>query len=98
MSAYLIFQRINTTNAAELVNYSSMVKDSFIHHEMDLLVAYGQQETLEGPETEGTVILKFTDKDAAQAWYYSEAYQQAARHRFAGANYSATLVNGLDSE
>lgn len=98
MSAYLIFQRMSTTNAAELVNYSSKVKDSFIHHEVDFLVTYGQQETLEGPETEGTVILKFTDRDAAKAWYYSDAYQQAARHRFAGANYSATLVNGLNSE
>lgn len=61
-------------------------------------MAYGKQETLEGAETEGTVILKFTSMAATKEWYDSDAYQKAAQHRFVGAQYNATLVEGTDLE
>jgi|SRR5690606_29932950 len=98
MSAYIVFQRIMTTNNASLARYSQEVGDTFKDTLVDFLVAYGKQETLEGVETEGTVILKFTSIAAAKEWYYSDAYQKAAQHRFLGAKYNATLVEGADTE
>ncbi|MGO3123641.1 MAG: DUF1330 domain-containing protein [Advenella sp.] len=98
MSAYIVFQRVITTNKASLAQYSQEVGDSFKETLVDFLVAYGKQETLEGAPTEGTVILKFGSMAAAKGWYYSDAYQKAAQHRFLGAQYNATLVEGTDTE
>jgi len=97
MSAYIVFQRVMTTNKASLAQYSQEVGDTFKDTLVDFLVAYGKQERLEGVETEGTVILKFATVAAAKAWYYSDAYQKVAQYRFLGAQYNATLVEGIDT-
>jgi hypothetical protein len=46
----------------KLANYSKRVETSFIHHEVDFLVSYDHQKTLEGPETKGTVIVTFSGR------------------------------------
>lgn len=97
MSAYIVFHRIKTTNQASLATYSQQVSASFENRSVQFLATYGAQEILEGPPTEGTVILQFPDMASARNWYHSEAYQKAAQHRFAGSEYHATLVNGRDS-
>ncbi|MBI0440173.1 DUF1330 domain-containing protein [Dickeya dianthicola] len=33
--------------------------------------------------------------EEARAWYYSDAYQSAARHRHAGATYRGFVVEGV---
>jgi Domain of unknown function (DUF1330) len=58
---------------------------------------YGKIETLEGPSTEGAVILKFPTVDAAKDWYSSPVYQDVARHRFLGADYRVFVVEGLEA-
>lgn len=97
MSAYIVFQRLTTTDQTSLDRYTAEVSASFQGRDIQFLAAYGEQETLEGQPTEGTVILQFPDMASARDWYHSEAYQSAARHRFAGSDYQATLVSGLSS-
>jgi uncharacterized protein (DUF1330 family) len=41
------------------------------------------------------VILEFPSIEAAKAYYHSVAYQDAARHRFLGADYRAFIVEGI---
>jgi uncharacterized protein (DUF1330 family) len=41
------------------------------------------------------VIVEFPDTAAAKAWYGSPAYQDAVKHRFAGADYRVFITEGL---
>jgi uncharacterized protein (DUF1330 family) len=94
MSAYLIFTRDKTLDQAEMDNYQKDVRATFAGHEFKILALYGGHEDLEGAATEGTVILEFADGAAAKAWYDSPAYKKVREHRFKGATYRVTLVQG----
>ena len=94
MSAYIVFQRVKTIDQDSLDRYTANVSASFQDRDVQFLAVYGEQETLEGPATEGTVILQFPDMASAREWYKSDAYQNAAKYRFAGSEYNATLVKG----
>jgi len=53
-------------------------------------------ETIEG-EWHGsqTVLLEFESVDAAKEWYYSDAYQEAAKIRQSAAECNGVIVSGL---
>ena len=94
MTAYVVFLKEETLDAAEMAQYSAQVGRSFAGREVAVHAAYGAQEVLEGPAVEGVVILSFPDMGAARDWYRSPDYQAAAQHRFKGAHYRAVLVEG----
>lgn len=94
MRAYVVFTRYETTNPAELEEYSAEVGASFAGRDVTFLSDYGTIETLEGEEIEGAVILEFPNMDAARAWYRSSEYQEAAQHRFRGSRYRAFILEG----
>ena len=96
MTAYAIFIREQTTDAAELATYSGKIGATMQGHAVTPLAAYGFYEVLEGPAVEGLVILQFPTMADARAWYDSPAYQAARQHRFNGAAYRAFLVDGLE--
>lgn len=98
MTAYIVFTRDETTDAAELALYSQAVGASFEGHTVEFLATYGDIETLEGSPVEAAVILRFPDMQAARAWYHSPAYQAVARHRFKGAKFRAILTEGRGAE
>jgi len=95
MSAYLVFTKEKTLNAAELAIYKQKVIPTLNTVGLKILVAYGAQEVLEGDAIEGIVIMEFPTADAAKSWYDSPAYREAREHRFKGANYRCVLVNGV---
>jgi uncharacterized protein (DUF1330 family) len=95
MSAYAIFTREKTLDQAEMDVYNEQVKATFAGHDIKLLAAYGPFEDLEGRPTEGTAIAEFPSMEAAKAWYDSPAYREVRLHRFEGAIYRATLVQGV---
>jgi uncharacterized protein (DUF1330 family) len=95
MSAYAIFTREKTLNQAEMDIYHAQVQATLAPHDVKLLAAYGPFEDLEGLPTEGTVIAEFPTMEAAKAWYDSPAYREVRLHRFEGAIYRATLVQGV---
>lgn len=95
MSTYVIFTREETTNQKEMDIYSSLVAKTFEGHPIEVIVAYGQQEKLEGIGPEGIVVVKFPHRDAALAWYDGDAYRKVREHRFLGAKYRVTLVEGV---
>jgi uncharacterized protein (DUF1330 family) len=95
MSTYLVFTREKMLDENEMAIYSKEVGATFAGHEFKALARYGAYEDLEGPATEGTVILEFPNAAAAKAWYDSPAYRQVREHRFRGAIYRATLVEGV---
>jgi uncharacterized protein (DUF1330 family) len=95
MSAYLVFTRDKILDEREMATYSKEVPATLAGHPVKILALYGEMEDLEGPPTEGTVILEFPDMDAAKAWYDGPAYRQVREHRFQGASYRVTLVKGI---
>lgn len=95
MSAYIVFTRTETLDQKELEAYWAGIKDSMKGHPIEVLVAYGHHELLEGDPIEGIVIAKFPTVKAAKDWYYSEAYQDVAKHRQKGAIYQGLVVEGI---
>src|SRR4051812_28577196 len=96
MSAYVIFIREATTDAAELQQYAQKAPAARTGHDITRLAFYGQLDVLEGAPAEGVAILRFPDMAAARAWYDSPAYQEARAHRLKGAAYRLLLVEGSD--
>jgi uncharacterized protein (DUF1330 family) len=95
MPAYVVFTRERTLDPKELRLYGEKVRDTFVDHPIKVLAAYGAFEDLEGPPTEGTVIVEFPTMEAAKAWYDSPAYREVREHRLEGAVYRVVLVAGL---
>ena len=95
MSAYVVFTRTKTIDQKELDAYWAGVKATVKGHPIEVLVAYGSHEVLEGDPIEGIVIARFPDVKAAKDWYYSEPYQSVARHRKQGAIYNGLIVEGV---
>lgn len=95
MSAYMIFTRDKTLDEHELATYSKDVPATLAGHEVKILALYGRHEDLEGASTEGTVVLEFPSIEAAKAWYNGSPYRDVRAHRFNGAIYRVTLVEGV---
>ncbi|WP_438383980.1 DUF1330 domain-containing protein [Asaia sp. BMEF1] len=95
MSTYIVFTREEMLNPEEMATYSRLVHDTFKGHPIKILAAYGAQQALEGSEPEGVVLVEFPDREAALAWYDGDAYRKVREHRFLGAKYRATLVEGV---
>jgi uncharacterized protein (DUF1330 family) len=95
MSAYLVFTREKTLDEKELAIYSKEAGATIAGHPAKVLAFYGAHEDLEGPATEGIVIIEFPSRDAARAWYDSPAYVKVREHRFKGSIYRVALVEGV---
>jgi uncharacterized protein (DUF1330 family) len=95
MPVYVVFTRTKTIDQKELETYWAGIKATMEGHPIDVLVAYGKHEVLEGDPIEGIVIAKFPNAKAAKNWYYSEAYQSVAKHRRLGALYHGLIVEGV---
>ena len=96
MSAYTVFTRTKTIDPKELETYWAGIRATMKGHPIEVLVAYGKHEVLEGDPIEGIVIAKFPDVKAAKDWYYSEAYQSVAQQRKQGAIYNGLIVEGVN--
>ena len=95
MSAYVVFTRTRTVDQKELEEYWAGIQATMKGHPIEVLVAYGKHEVLEGDPIEGIVIAKFPNVKAAKSWYYSDAYQSVAKHRKHGAIYHGLVVEGV---
>ena len=93
MSAYVVFTRTKTIDQKE--KYWTGIQATMSGQPIEVRVAYGKHEVLEGDPIEGIVIAKFPNVKAAKDWYYSEAYQSVAKHRKDGAIYHGLIVEGV---
>ena len=94
MAAYIVFIKERGHDTAAMDAYGKAVPASFAGHELKPLSFYGKIESLEGPPLAGAVLVEFPTFEAAQAWYGSDAYQDARKHRFQGADYRVFIVEG----
>src|SRR6266851_1775272 len=68
MSAYVVFTRTKTIDQKELEKYRTGIKATMKDHPIEVLVADGKHEVLEGDPIEGMVIVKFPSVKAAKDW------------------------------
>ncbi len=96
MATYMIFIREGAIVDPEaMAAYKSSNRDGPPTPGLKPLVVYGALETLEGDPADGVVIVEFPDKQSAESWYYSPAYQAAAKLRQQAAPYRCLMVEGL---
>ncbi|MGJ8620724.1 MAG: DUF1330 domain-containing protein [Methylophilaceae bacterium] len=95
MSAYVVMIREHTLDQGEMSVYAQLAKLAREGHNATPLVNYGDLEILEGPEVEGCFIQRFQTTKDAQNWYQSPKYQEAAKHRYKGAQYRVLIVEGI---
>ncbi|MCC6920268.1 MAG: DUF1330 domain-containing protein [Alphaproteobacteria bacterium] len=94
MAAYAVFIRNKITNPDEMATYGAKAAKAG-RAGMKPLALYGKCETPEGEPAEGVVIIEFPSMDEAKAWYNSDAYQDALKHRKAGSDYRVILTEGF---
>jgi len=95
MSAYMVFTRGEMLDAKEFAIYAKEVPATLAGHPAKALALYGAHEDLEGDPTQSMVILEFPSRAAAKAWYDGDAYRKVREHRFKGAKFRVTLVEGV---
>lgn len=95
MTAYIVMIRDRLIDADAMAEYARLAPKARKTNPAKLLAFYGTLEVLEGPETDGVVVLEFDDMAAARRWYGSSAYQEALPHRLRGADYRVLLVDGV---
>lgn len=95
MSAYVIFIRKSLKNLDELKIYQQLAGKASEGHAIQPLAFYGDTVCLENMDSEAVAIFKFPDMAQAKAWYHSEAYQQAKKHRDLAGEFSIVLTEGL---
>jgi uncharacterized protein (DUF1330 family) len=91
----MVFTRDKTLDQHELEIYKQEARPTLVGRPVKALAFYGAHQDLEGPPTEGTVIIEFPTIQDAKAWYDSPAYRQARDHRMKGANYRVLLIEGV---
>jgi len=82
MPAYIVFTRTKTLDQKELAAFWEGIKDTMKGHPIEVLVAYGNHEVLEGDPIEGIVIAKFPTVKAAKDWYYGQATKASSKRRY----------------
>ena len=95
MATFIVLTRLKTKDQAQMEIYAQKGAGAVAGHKITPHVVYGKQTIVEGPAHEGMVVVSFPSRAEAEAWYNSPAYQDAKRHRNAGADYSVTIVDGL---
>jgi uncharacterized protein (DUF1330 family) len=96
MSAFIIAD-VTVTNEAQMVKYRERSTRAMQEHGAEVLVRGGNVQVLEGAwRPQRVVVLKFSDRAAAQAYYDSETYTQARRVREGAGSIDMILVDGVN--
>ena len=94
MSAYIVANITEMLNPEILKEYS--VKNGpLLEEHGGKVISAGQPEIMEGdPAALRAVVIEFGDKDAAKAWYNSDAYQEIIPLRQQGCRSTMILMDG----
>ena len=96
MTAYII-ARINVTNMEQYKKYTAVTPEVIGQFGGRFIVRGGEKVTLEGPEeTNRMVVIEFPSLERAQAFYQSDAYQEAKKLREEAATGQFIVVDGVD--
>lgn len=96
MSAYVIVYYKSIADAEAVKRYAKAAWPSLKAHGAMPLAGNVPGICLEGSQAPlNTILMEFPDVEAAQAWYRSPEYQEAAKLRANMADVDIVLVNGI---
>ena len=93
MAAYWI-AHVTVTDPDRYKGYQALAPAAFARFGARFLARGGTAETLEGPVHPRHVVIEFPNRETAEAWYASAAYQAIVKHRTDNATGSLVLVDG----
>jgi len=94
MSAYIV-ATYDITNPESYAAYGPGVGPTLMAHSAEVLVAEHDSTAIEGEPRKSTIVLRFTDRDAAMAWYNSDDYQAVLSLRTDNTEGSMVIVDGF---
>lgn len=94
MAAYFVVN-YKITNTDGYKDYVPAVMPTLVAHGAEVLVADYESEPIEGAPAHVTVVLKFSSKEAARAWYASADYQKIMHLRTDNSEGFAVLADGF---
>ena len=96
MSVYIV-AKIIINDRESYGSYESGFMEIFARHKGQLLSVDEAPHLLEGKwNVTRTVLLRFPDRTDAEAWYYSDEYQELMKHRLAASDGDIVILQGLD--
>lgn len=97
MAAYIVVVRERIQDASALDTYYEKAVRA-PREKLTPRARYGRIEVAEGPTCEGIALLEFPTFEDAQAWYWSDAYQEAREFRRKAGDYRVAIVDGLPTD
>jgi uncharacterized protein (DUF1330 family) len=94
MPAYVVVM-MEVTDPERYQSYLPGAGAAVRAHGGELLAADQAVEVLEGPAPPATVILRFPDKAAAEAWYRSPDYQEVIHLRHESTDGHMVIADGF---
>jgi uncharacterized protein (DUF1330 family) len=92
MTGHVIFFVEDISDPEQLKKYQKAAHPTIGDFGGKVTIAYGRQEIVEGGELKGVVMVEFPTFEAAQQWYHSTAYQEAAALRKFAARTHTVIV------
>jgi uncharacterized protein (DUF1330 family) len=87
--------RNKTTDPAGMVRYGELARLAPSDGIQILASKTCRFQVLEGEPAEAVVLLSFPSREHALAWYQSDEYQKALKHRLASGEFHLYLVEGV---
>ena len=96
MAAYVIFIRDEMKDQTAYDEYLRLAVPTLALFGGEILAANGAHAALEGPDFDGSVVLRFPDMASARGWYDSQECQPFKAIRLGATVGRAVLVEGLN--
>ena len=96
MNAYAVAHVQSAQPSPEILDYPQHVDETLAPYGGRFLVHGDTGETREGPFTGNVIVIQFPDRDSANGWYDSPAYQQIRPLRTRNTTGWVILVNGVE--
>ena len=98
MKAYAVALLEDIQMGPAIVEYLERIDATFGPYDGRFIVHGGEQQVLEGPNPGVLVVVEFPDRDRAEAWYRSDAYQAILPLRVDNSRSRALLVDGVEPD
>jgi uncharacterized protein (DUF1330 family) len=98
MPAYAVAHMRQVTMGPAVVEYLQRIDATLAPFGGRFIVHGGEVEILEGTWPGYLIVIEFSDRDRASAWYNSAAYQEIVTLRTDNSESDVVIVDGVGSE
>ncbi|GCE06628.1 DUF1330 domain-containing protein [Dictyobacter aurantiacus] len=98
MATYAVARLWDTVMGPQIVQYLEGIDATLAPFQGHFLVHGGEFKKLEGDWTGDLIIIEFPDRQHAQAWYSSEAYQKILPFRLSNTKGDVILIDTVPGD